>query len=97
VSVLQNLWWRLDRAIDEEILYYSGLVGAIEAIRAGTTAVIDHHASPGFIGGSLKTLKKAFEKIDLRGILCYKVTDRGGSNEMRQGINENIAFAEMVA
>jgi putative selenium metabolism protein SsnA len=97
VSVLQNLWWRLDRAIDEEILYYSGLIAAIEAIRAGTTAVIDHHASPGFIGGSLKTLKKAFAEVGLRGILCYEVTDRNGSSQMRQGINENIAFAEMVA
>jgi putative selenium metabolism protein SsnA len=94
VSVLQNLWWRLDRAIDEEILYCSGLVGAIEAVRAGTTAVVDHHASPGFIGGSLKTLKKAFEKVGLRGILCYEVTDRNGGSQMRQGIEENIAFAQ---
>jgi putative selenium metabolism protein SsnA len=97
VSILQNLWWRLDRAIDEEILYCSGLVGAIEAIRAGTTAVIDHHASPSFIGGSLGTLKKAFEKVGLRGILCYEVTDRNGSGGMRDGVKENISFAELVA
>ena len=94
VSVLQNLWWRLDRAIDEEILYYSGLIGAIEAVRAGTTAVIDHHASPGFIGGSLQTLRKAFEEVGLRGILCYEVTDRNGGSQMRQGIDENISFAQ---
>jgi putative selenium metabolism protein SsnA len=97
VSVLQNLWWRLDRAIDEEILYASGLVGALEAVRAGTTAVIDHHASPGFIGGSLGTLKRAFEKVGLRGILCYEVTDRNGAAQMRAGVEENIAFAEAVA
>ncbi len=97
VSVLQNLWWRLDRAIDEEILYYSGLVGAIEAIRAGTTAVIDHHASPSFIGGSLKVLKEAFEKVGLRGILCYEVTDRNGREGMREGVRENVAFAGLVA
>ncbi len=97
VSILRNLWWRLDRAIDEEILYYSGLIGAIEAIRAGTTAVIDHHASPSFIGGSLKVLKEAFEKVGLRGILCYEVTDRNGRGGMREGVGENIAFAAMVA
>ena len=97
VSTLQNLWWRLDRAIDEEILHYSGLIGAIEAIRAGTTAVIDHHASPNLIGGSLNILKEAFEKVGLRGILCYEVTDRNGRSGMRAGVDENIAFAEMVA
>ncbi len=97
VSILQNLWWRLDRAIDEEILYCSGLIGAIEAVRAGTTAVIDHHASPSFIGGSLRVLKEAFEKVGLRGILCYEVTDRNGRGGMREGVRENVALAEMVA
>jgi putative selenium metabolism protein SsnA len=94
VSILHNLWWRLDRAIDEEILLYSGLVAAIEAVRAGTTAVIDHHASPSFIRGSLGVLKEAFEKVGLRGILCYEVTDRNGSRGMRDGVDENIAFAK---
>jgi len=94
VSTLQNLWWRLDRAIDEEILYYSALVGAIEAVRAGTTAVIDHHASPGFITGSLGVLRRAFEQVGLRGILSYEVTDRNGAPGMREGVRENIAFAQ---
>ena len=96
VSILQNLWWRLDRAIDEKILYYSGLVGAIEAIKGGTTAVIDHHASPSFIKGSLKVLKQAFVKTGLRGMLCYEVTDRNGNKGMREGVEENIAFARSI-
>lgn len=96
VSILQNLWWRLDRAIDEEILYYSGLVGAIEAIKGGTTAVIDHHASPSFIKGSLKVLKQAFVKTGLRGMLSYEVTDRNGNKGMREGVEENIAFAGSI-
>src|SRR5512136_1165793 len=49
VSTLQNLWWRLDRAIDENILRLSGTVCALEAVKAGCTAVVDHHASPSFI------------------------------------------------
>jgi putative selenium metabolism protein SsnA len=97
VSVLQNLWWRLDRAIDEEILRYSALVGAIEAIRSGTTAVIDHHASPSFIRGSLRVLQEAFEKVGLRGILCYEVTDRNGPAGMREGVEENVAFTKLAA
>jgi putative selenium metabolism protein SsnA len=93
VSTLQNLWWRLDLAIDEEILKYSGLVCALEAVKAGCTAVIDHHASPSFIDGSLETLKGCFEKVGLRGILCYETTDRNGTDGLRRGVEENRRFA----
>ncbi len=96
VSTLANLWWRLDRAIDEEILYYSGMVCSLEAIQAGTTAVIDHHASPAFIEGSLKVLKDTFQNTGLRGITCYETTDRNrGMAEAEAGIRENVDFAHL--
>nr|VUD30310.1 SsnA protein [Raoultella sp. NCTC 9187] len=66
ISTLKNLWWRLDRALDEESLYYSGLICAMEAVRSGCTAVIDHHASPGYIAGSLSQLRSAFLRVGLR-------------------------------
>lgn len=92
VGILKNLWWRLDRALDEPCLYTSGLVGALEAIRAGTTSVIDHNASPFFIRGSLACLKSAFEKCGLRGIVCYEVTDRNTKDQRDRGIEENVEF-----
>jgi len=96
ISVLKNLWWRLDLAIDEEILYYSGMVCSLEAIRCGTTSVIDHHASPAFLKGSLKTLKQAFEETGLRGITCYETTDRNeGLKEVEAGVQENVDFAKL--
>ncbi len=96
VSILNNLWWRLDKAIDREILEASAMVGALEAVKAGTTAVIDHHASPNFIEGSLNVLRNAFEKTGLRGILCYETTDRNGEAGMKKGIAENINFAKSI-
>ena len=51
VEVLERVWWRLDRALDAESVYLSGLVGAIEAALSGTTLLIDHHSSPSFIRG----------------------------------------------
>ena len=92
VGVLQNLWWRLDRALDESSLYYSGLIGALEAIKAGTTSVIDHNASPSFIKGSGAVLKKAFDQAGLRGVLCYEVTDRNGPDGRDKGVEENVEF-----
>ena len=96
VSTLKNLWWRMDRALDEESLYSSGLICSLDAVRAGTTAVIDHHAGPSCIEGSLSVLKGAFETVGLRGATCYEVTDRNGLEEMRRGVEENIRFAGLV-
>src|SRR3989442_5901910 len=59
-EILKYIWWTLDRALDEEAVYYSALVGALDAARAGTTTLIDHHASPNFIRGSLDVTKDAF-------------------------------------
>ena len=97
IGILKNLWWKLDRALDEETLYYSGLVGALEAIKAGTTSVMDHNASPSFIKGSLNTLKNSFEKIGLRGILAYEITDRNGEAGMMDGIEESKEFCKTIA
>ena len=97
ISTLKNLWWRLDRALDEESLYYSGLVCSLEAIKSGCTAVIDHHASPNFVVGSLNTLRRGFVEAGLRGITCYETTHRnGGEVELKAGVDENVAFARQV-
>lgn len=96
VSILRNLWWRLDRANTEESLYYAGLVCNLDAIRAGTTTVIDHNATPSFISGSSDVLKRAFEKVGIRGATCYEVTDRHGRTDMLAGVEENIAFAKQI-
>ncbi len=97
VSTLKNLWWRLDRALDEEILYYSGLVCSLESIKSGCTSVIDHHASPSYIKGSLSTLRKGFMKAGLRGMTCFETTDRNnGMAELEAGVRENIEFAQLI-
>jgi len=96
VSTLKNLWWRMDRALDEESTYYSSIISSIDAIKAGTTAVIDHHASPSYITGSLSTIKRGFEDSGLRGMTCYEVTDRNGLDQMKEGVEENIRFAKEI-
>jgi putative selenium metabolism protein SsnA len=96
VSILRNLWWRLDRALDRDSLYSSGLVCALDAIKAGTTSVIDHHASPNFIKGSLNTLKQSFEEVGLRGMSCYEITDRNGRDGMIEGVEESLEFAALI-
>ncbi len=97
IQVLKEWWWRLDRALDEEALYYSSLICSIDAIAAGTTTCIDHHASPSFIDGSLQIIANGMREVGVRGATCYEVTDRnGGMDEVRAGVAENIAFAKSV-
>ena len=92
LEILQKLWWKLDRALDDEAIYYSALVGAIDAARNGTTALFDHHSSPSSIKGSLDIIKQALDEVGLRAVLCYEVTDRGGMKQRDEGLKENERF-----
>jgi putative selenium metabolism protein SsnA len=94
IQILREWWWRLDRALDEEATYYSSLICSIDAIASGTTSVVDHHASPSFIKGSLRTIASGMEKVGIRGMTCYEVTDRNrGMQEVEEGVQENVDFA----
>ena len=93
ITILKKLWWRLDRAIAKEILYYSALISCVEAVFSGTTTLIDHHASPNFIRNSLSIIGDAFKEIGLRGILTYEITCRNnGFDEAKEGLDECIDF-----
>ena len=50
-QILEKLWWPLDKALNPEAVKYSALICLIDAIRHGTTTLIDHHASPNCIDG----------------------------------------------
>ena len=91
-EILQRLWWPLDRSLDADSIRYSVLPCLVDAIRYGTTTLIDHHASPNAIDGSLDIIGEAVELAGLRAVLCYEVTDRDGESKMKAGINENIRF-----
>ena len=96
VEILEKLWWRLDRALDEESIRLSALVCLIDAIRNGTTTLIDHHASPNLIDGSLDICADAIVQSGLRVCECYEVTDRNGPDGAKAGIAENVRFAKSL-
>jgi putative selenium metabolism protein SsnA len=91
-QILRKIWWKLDEALDEESIYYSALIGGLEAVKFGTTTLVDHHASPNHIGNSLDIIKDALSKIGIRGLLCYETTDRGGRKRRNAGLEENERF-----
>ncbi len=76
LEILQQVWWRLDVALDNEMIYWSAMLGACEALMNGTTCIIDHHESPNCIEGSLSTIARACGEVGVRVNACYGVTDR---------------------
>ncbi|KPK10069.1 MAG: hydrolase [Anaerolineae bacterium SG8_19] len=95
-EILKRLWWRLDRALTTEDVEYSALVCLVDAIKHGTTTLIDHHASPNVIAGSLDVIAGAVEKAGLRAGLCYEVTDRNGPDGAQAGIDENVRYLKAL-
>jgi putative selenium metabolism protein SsnA len=92
VQILERLWWKVDRALDEEDILLSAELPLIDCIRNGTTTVIDHHASPSMRDGSLDLIETAVRKAGIRASLCYEVSDRnipkGGAAENERFINK---------
>ena len=96
-EVLDNLWWRLDRQLTLDDVEMSAQVILLDAIRKGTTTLVDHHASPFAITGSLERIAKAVKTAGVRACLCYEVSDRDGDVIATEGLEENAAFARRCA
>ncbi len=95
-EILNKLWWPLDKALDEKSVRASTLIHLVDAIKNGTTTLIDHHASPNFIDGSLDVIAEAVTESGLRAVLCYEVSDRDGEAKAQAAIRENVRFLERV-
>lgn len=91
-EILEQIWWRLDAALDLEMIRWSAMLGALEALEAGTTAIVDHHESPNAIEGSLSTIAEACAEVGVRVVCAYGVTDRHGPDGARRGLEENERF-----
>lgn len=93
VQILERIWWKLDRALDAELLRVSARYALAEALLAGTTALVDHHESPNFIDGSLDVLADAAQALGVRLAVTYGATGRNfGRDEETRGLAECERF-----
>ena len=93
-KLLENLWWRLDAAHDEESVYYSALAGLIDNVKHGVTSVFEHHASMGYVAGSLATVAAAYAAAGVRGAVCFEMSERAGLDAVDAHLRENLDFFE---
>ncbi|MDH3681681.1 MAG: amidohydrolase family protein [Acidimicrobiia bacterium] len=92
LEILEQIWWRLDTALDLDMLRWSAMLGAVEALENGTTAIVDHHESPNAIEGSLDVIAEACAEVGVRVNTAYGITDRHGPDGARRGLAENERF-----
>jgi len=85
---LQCVWWKLDRALDPELVLMSALATALECARNGVTFVIDHHSSPNAVEGSLDTIAGAFAEVGIGVLPCLELSDRDGDPVREKGLAE---------
>lgn len=91
-EILQYIWWTLDKALDEDMIRSSALVTALACAKNGVTFVIDHHASPFAVDGSLEIIAEAFESVGVGHLLCYEISDRDGTEIALKGLRETEAY-----
>jgi putative selenium metabolism protein SsnA len=93
-EILDGIWWKLDRALDLEAVEAGAYPPVIDCMRWGTTTIVDHHASPNAILGSLQRLAKVCDEVGVRSSLCYEITDRNGLEGALEGIEESASYVE---
>ena len=93
-EILEYVWWSLDKCLDAEMIEASALYTAMASLKNGVTFVIDHHASPFAIGGSLDIIATAFEKAGASHLLCYEISDRDGTQKAQEGLMETAEYLE---
>jgi len=93
-EILQKIWWKLDKALNKEMIEISAAVTAISSAKNGVSFIIDHHASPNSVNGSLQTMANQFDRIGLNHLLCYEISDRDGINIRDEGLNETEEYLQ---
>jgi cytosine/adenosine deaminase-related metal-dependent hydrolase len=91
-EILEYVWWHVDKTLDLEMIEASALVSALYCLKNGVTFVIDHHASPFAIPGSLETIAGAFGRLGISHLLCYEMSDRDGEGPREQGLQETAQY-----
>ncbi len=94
-EILQYIWWNLDKKLDAEMIRASALVTAMQCAGNGVTFVIDHHASPNAVSGSLEIIADAFDEVGIGHLLCCELSDRDGASSRDAGLRETEKYLQM--
>ncbi|NQU68678.1 MAG: amidohydrolase family protein [Candidatus Marinimicrobia bacterium] len=89
-EILKQVWWKLDRALDEDSTRASFQVGLLNALKNGVTTLVDHHSSQNFIDGSTRQLVELADAFGIRIATAFETSDRNGDDTFASGLDENL-------
>lgn len=84
---------RLEDVLGGDEIEASAAAGGLEGLEAGVTTVINVHASPASVAGSLNRVAHGLNGVGLRAVLGYQVTERRGAAGRDEAIEECLGFA----
>ena len=90
VEILEAIWWKLDRGLDQAATRASFEAGLLDSLKHGVTTLIDHHASPEYTAGSLNDLVQAAERFGMTVSVCFEISDRNGPGGFQDALAENL-------
>ena len=91
-SNLENFWWVLDRALDEDCVELSAWLSLADSLKHGVTTVFDHHSSPTCQEEILDRIAACVKESGSNAVLCLEVSDRNGLRTGEEAIEENLRF-----
>ena len=91
-EVLEFVWWRLDKCLDNDMTAASALACGLHLAKNGVTFCIDHHASPFSVHGSLSAIADSFDKIGIGYLLCHETSDRDGREIALDSLEEHDRY-----
>lgn len=92
LQILENLWWKLDRLLDKDMIRASVHLSMMESIRQGVTTIFDHHASPNASAAILDIIADTVNDYGLRAVLCLETSDRNQKDKAQESLLENRDF-----
>ena len=91
ISFLEDFWWPyVENQLTKEHIYAAAKASALEALKTGTTTVVDILEAPYALPGALEVEARALEEVGLRGYLSFEVTERAGEEVRDMGFTENV-------
>jgi cytosine/adenosine deaminase-related metal-dependent hydrolase len=87
---------RLAEALDLDAVQAAAGAGGLEGLSAGTTGLIDLHASPRAVAESLTRVSRGLAELGLRAALGYEVSEHFGSLTREEALDESIAYVALA-
>lgn len=91
-QILERVWWRIDRALDPEMVRACALSTAVDLLQSGATFVVDHHSSPAAVPGILGQIAQVLDEAGVGHLLCLELSDRDGPGPREAGLRETDAY-----